>query len=320
VLARDDEGDAVDWKPVLRTFARPTPSLVRLVIDVADDALELTPDHRLFVVGRGWTTAQSIVPGVDALVDHEGNPRPVRAAESLAADTTVYNLEVEDFHTYFVGRGQLWAHNECAPPAPRPAGPSSGGDSPSTPPVEKPADPVIKYHLEVNRRPLNCGKGHDGLAKGLREVSKALHHALRNPVAEHHHIFLYLTVDGQKLLMGEIGYGPGDNPTDRIHHHERPGNIPGDYPGYDQDGQEIDLTPEQAAALEEFIEAEIKNGGQITGIDGNQYGKIPRTGKTNCQSFVKDFLGLQHELGTVPLKWNGKKFQFEPPVDGPHAS
>jgi hypothetical protein len=27
---------------------------------------------------------------------------------------TVYNLEVGDFHTYFVGTAQLWVHNACS--------------------------------------------------------------------------------------------------------------------------------------------------------------------------------------------------------------
>lgn len=29
--------------------------------------------------------------------------------------TTVYNIEVEDFHTYFVGELGVWVHNTCAP-------------------------------------------------------------------------------------------------------------------------------------------------------------------------------------------------------------
>ncbi len=39
-----------------------------------------------------------------------------------AADTgereTVYNFEVADFHTYFVGDGGIWAHNACKPLSP----------------------------------------------------------------------------------------------------------------------------------------------------------------------------------------------------------
>jgi hypothetical protein len=39
--------------------------------------------------------------------------------------TTVYNIEVEDFHTYFVGELGLWVHNMCAPTAHGNAFPSS---------------------------------------------------------------------------------------------------------------------------------------------------------------------------------------------------
>src|SRR5690606_5809188 len=40
--------------------------------------------------------------------------------------TTVYNVEVEDFHTYFVGEGGVWVHNACG-------GPQGGGKGATVP-------------------------------------------------------------------------------------------------------------------------------------------------------------------------------------------
>jgi hypothetical protein len=37
----------------------------------------------------------------------------------LSKRQTVYNLEVEDYHTYFVGESGAWVHNMCAMKAPR---------------------------------------------------------------------------------------------------------------------------------------------------------------------------------------------------------
>ncbi len=34
--------------------------------------------------------------------------------EILESPVKVYNFEVEDFHTYFVGEEQVWVHNICA--------------------------------------------------------------------------------------------------------------------------------------------------------------------------------------------------------------
>jgi hypothetical protein len=32
--------------------------------------------------------------------------------ENVRARTSVYNIEVEDFHTYYVGELGLWVHNQ----------------------------------------------------------------------------------------------------------------------------------------------------------------------------------------------------------------
>ena len=56
----------------------------------------------------------------------------VSAAQSLAQGATVYNLEVDGFHTYFVGRAHAWVHNQNQKQLPRPAVPmSSIGTRPS---------------------------------------------------------------------------------------------------------------------------------------------------------------------------------------------
>ena len=36
----------------------------------------------------------------------------LRAAKERNATTQVYNLEVENFHTYFVGDNLVWVHNK----------------------------------------------------------------------------------------------------------------------------------------------------------------------------------------------------------------
>lgn len=114
VLARDSEGDAVDWRTVVRTYDRRAESLIRLTIGDPDEVetVELTPDHRLFVDGRGWTEAQRLTPGRDRLVDVAGAAIVVQSAESEAG-AEVFNLEVDGYHTYFVGRHQALAHNTC---------------------------------------------------------------------------------------------------------------------------------------------------------------------------------------------------------------
>lgn len=116
VLSRDAEGDAVDWKPVVRTFVHQTDRLVELTVGDpgSPEIIDVTPTHRVYTKGRGWVEVAELVPGSDVLVDSRGGDVIVRALASIAADTTVYNFQVADFHTYYVGQYSFWAHNACA--------------------------------------------------------------------------------------------------------------------------------------------------------------------------------------------------------------
>ena len=122
VLARDadDESGAsvTQWKPVTRTLHHVADTLVRLTL--VDDAghreqLEVTREHRLRVAGRGWLEAGALRAGVDALERRQGAPVMVADVAPLATTAEVYNVEVADFHSYYVGALETWAHNDCGP-------------------------------------------------------------------------------------------------------------------------------------------------------------------------------------------------------------
>jgi hypothetical protein len=115
VLARSENGDHLDCKPVLATFMRHTHMLVELTFDNgrARDRARLTGSHRLFAKRRGWVEASMLEPGRDILIDSEGRDVILLDSDLLAVEETVYNFEVADFHTYFVGKLGFWAHNCC---------------------------------------------------------------------------------------------------------------------------------------------------------------------------------------------------------------
>lgn len=115
ILSRDQEGDVVDWKPVVRTFAHRERALVALTVgdEGSRETIEVTPGHRVYAEARGWVAVAELVPGQDALVDSRGVAIAVDAAESIAGEQSVYNLEIEGFHTYFVGQHSMWVHNDC---------------------------------------------------------------------------------------------------------------------------------------------------------------------------------------------------------------
>jgi Flp pilus assembly pilin Flp len=126
VLSRAEEGGELEWKPVVRTFHRAVESIVNLAVrdpHGAEQRVELTAEHRLFARGRGWVEAAELEPGRDVLEDKEHNPLLLVGAESVPRETTVFNLEIAELHTYFVGAEAIWAHNDCN------SQPASGGGS-----------------------------------------------------------------------------------------------------------------------------------------------------------------------------------------------
>jgi len=111
VWSRDDETGAEGWKPVMQLFVTPNRVLLDLELLEADgDGQELlvTSEHPLWTES-GWTTVGDLKVG--ALVwGHDGWAEVV-SVESTGRTETVYNFEVRDFHSYYVGESGVWAHN-----------------------------------------------------------------------------------------------------------------------------------------------------------------------------------------------------------------
>ena len=73
-----------------------------------------TPEHPFYVVKNGWVKASYLRAG-DILLLQSGEYVIVELVqhEILELPLTVYNFEVEDFHTYYVGNIGILVHNEC---------------------------------------------------------------------------------------------------------------------------------------------------------------------------------------------------------------
>lgn len=107
---------------VSRIFKRVAVGLVLLVTS-AGDTLAVTPEHPVYTTEHGWTEAWHIQPGDHLLTSDEAaqfassatatQPSAIVAGTRYVPDTlvTVYNIEVERMHTYFVGRGHYLVHN-----------------------------------------------------------------------------------------------------------------------------------------------------------------------------------------------------------------
>ncbi len=114
VLSRDDTTGEEAYRPIARTFVTPDQPLLAIALEDSRgeiETLEVTAPHPFQVEGRGWVAAGDLQPGDQVISSGGGHLRVTGNAES-ARSTTVYNFEVEDFHTYFVGVGAAWVHNQ----------------------------------------------------------------------------------------------------------------------------------------------------------------------------------------------------------------
>lgn len=113
VLSLDERTAQLAFKHVEKTFVTPDAALVEVRIREQSEAIRATPGHLFFTLDRGWIEAQALSPD-EPLVDASGATLHVAHVARLAAREVVYNVEVEDTHTYFVGSARVWVHNPTA--------------------------------------------------------------------------------------------------------------------------------------------------------------------------------------------------------------
>ena len=122
VVSRDAATGKTSAKRVTATKARTAYELVKVSLaDAAGEVVETiqaTPEHPFYVQGKGFTPAGRLAIG-NSIVTRAGPALRVKelGREARPDGVTVYNLTVEDDHTYFVGRvnGGMWVHNICRP-------------------------------------------------------------------------------------------------------------------------------------------------------------------------------------------------------------
>ena len=112
VLAADPETGRQEEKEVVRTFVKETDTLMHLRI--GGEEIVTTENHPFYVDGEGWVTAGELTEE-DCVLDSEGCRLQVeeKYVEKLEESVKVYNFEVEEYHTYYVGDAGILVHNKC---------------------------------------------------------------------------------------------------------------------------------------------------------------------------------------------------------------
>ena len=111
VYAKDVEGGKQEMKEVFQTFEREVDVLVHLWI--GGEEIVTTQTHPFYVEGKGWTEARELTEE-DCVLDSKNEKLRVEGIriEELREPVKVYNFEVEEYHTYYVGAAEVLVHND----------------------------------------------------------------------------------------------------------------------------------------------------------------------------------------------------------------
>ena len=97
-------------KRVVTTTVNKVDRLIELDID--GEIIQCTETHPFQVKGKGWVNASDLAPN-DVVYTKDWNTAVVKSVSLLELDepVEVFNFEVEDCHTYFVGNQNIIVHN-----------------------------------------------------------------------------------------------------------------------------------------------------------------------------------------------------------------
>ena len=76
------------------------------------ETIETTKEHPFYVAGKGFVPAGEM--GIGTSIVTRAGPGVHLVASVVGEAQKVFNFEVEDFHTYFVGCLGAWVHNACS--------------------------------------------------------------------------------------------------------------------------------------------------------------------------------------------------------------
>ena len=122
VWAWDEETGDVALKEVVETYINESSDLIHVFVN--GEEIVTTPFHPFYSPVKGWTDAVKLRAG-DVLVLVNGEYVVVERVqhEILESAVTVYNFQVEDYHTYYVADAGVLVHNACdKPTAPKEIG------------------------------------------------------------------------------------------------------------------------------------------------------------------------------------------------------
>lgn len=116
-MAYNHETGETELKEVLNVWVKETDEILH--VSTSDgEIIDTTTNHPFYVDDKGWVAAGDLEIG-DTLITVDGDEIEVTdiEVEKLDEPIFVYNLDVADFDTYFVGEFGVLVHNYEKPRA-----------------------------------------------------------------------------------------------------------------------------------------------------------------------------------------------------------
>jgi hypothetical protein len=122
VLSRCETTGEMAYKQVTKVFSHGWKTSSTITFDFGPEfhekygekykpSITTTANHPFWVQSKGWTLVRDLKPG-DEMLTYDGTKATVKQVYLDNSKDEVYNLEVEDFHTYFVESPGIWVHNK----------------------------------------------------------------------------------------------------------------------------------------------------------------------------------------------------------------
>lgn len=105
--------DEYIYKPVTKTLVHEDQTISHVLIlgmGGEDETLRVTPNHPIWSKNRGWVPASALKFG-HTLVNENFSNTLTRRARHDVERVRVYNIEIAESHTYFVGKDGIWVHS-----------------------------------------------------------------------------------------------------------------------------------------------------------------------------------------------------------------
>jgi Pretoxin HINT domain/Colicin D len=100
----------IEARRVVETYIRQVTSLIDVYID--GQIITTTDEHPFWVPELGWVKAKDLQEGTLVQTDYE-TFLDIDKVVRREGDFTVYNFQVEEFHSYFVSELGILVHNNC---------------------------------------------------------------------------------------------------------------------------------------------------------------------------------------------------------------